>query len=110
VSDVTSAALCGLCDREVTETNFLSFHHWIPVTLHGNKWFEKKFSQEELSQGIYLCVDCHSAVHRFISEKDLGRTYNTKQRLLGHPEIRKFCRWVSSRSGVHRIAVRSSEQ
>jgi hypothetical protein len=47
-----------------------------------------------MRQGIEVCKSCHSAIHDLIpDEKELGRYYNTKKSLMGHPEIRKFVRW-----------------
>lgn len=85
---------CELCGR----VRKLTFHHLIPKTLHSNKWFEKNFSKEEMrTRGLYLCRECHSAIHRYLSEKDLGRSYNTKEKLLAHEEVGKFVEWISKR-------------
>jgi hypothetical protein len=82
--------LCQLCECEEVH----NFHHFIPRTLHSNKWFKKRFSREEMRQGIEVCKSCHQAIHSLIpDEKDLGRHYNTKPLLLAHPEIRKYVRW-----------------
>ena len=89
---------CELCDREVA----LTFHHLIPRTLHSKKWFKKNFSHEELNLGLMLCRDCHDAIHRFIPEKDLGKTYNTKEKLLAVPKVSDFCKWISTRGGRHK--------
>ena len=85
----------------------MTFHHLIPRTLHRNKWFKKRYTREELHQGLELCRDCHSAIHRFVPrEKDLGRAYFTKELLLGHEEIGKFVTWVATRAGQQRVKVR----
>ena len=69
---------CGLCLRERP----LTFHHLIPRSLHSNKWFKKRFDRERMQAGIDLCRDCHTTVHRHLSEKELGRHYNTVESLL----------------------------
>ena len=84
-------ALCELCsrDRPLTE------HHLIPRTLHSNKWFQKNFTREEMKTGLLpLCVDCHRAIHDFFDEKTLGREFNTKDKLLSHPKVQNFIKWI----------------
>ena len=84
---------CDLCKRD----SQLSFHHLIPRTLHSNKWFKKNFTKEEMNSGINLCSDCHSAIHRFISEKELGRNYNTVDKLMEDEKVKGFVEWVAKR-------------
>ena len=73
----------------------LTFHHLIPKTCHSNKWFNKQFSKEEMKKrGIYVCHDCHHFIHRQFSEKELGRTYNTRKSLLESTTIKEFVKWV----------------
>jgi hypothetical protein len=87
--------LCELCQREEAH----NFHHLIPRTLHTNKWFKKRHTREEMQQGIDVCKSCHTAVHDLIpDEKELGRRFNTKKRLLAHPKIRNYVKWKKERS------------
>jgi uncharacterized protein YlaI len=82
---------CGLCER----LKELTFHHFIPKTLHSNKYFRKMFSIEYMkTHGIDLCDDCHRQIHHFFTEKELGKNYNTKEKLLSDERVRKFLRWV----------------
>ncbi|MEL6349954.1 MAG: hypothetical protein AAFV53_43025 [Myxococcota bacterium] len=82
---------CELCGRK----RRLTFHHLIPVKLHANRWFRKRFSRDEMKhRGAMLCRDCHNAVHRFIDHKSLGREWNTVERLKTHPELSRFIDWV----------------
>jgi len=88
--------LCELCDCDKAH----NFHHFIPRTVHTNKWFRKRFSREEMRQGIELCKGCHGAIHDLIpDEKELGRHYNTRRRLLSHPRLRDYVRWKRERRG-----------
>ena len=94
---------CELCGRE----RELTFHHLIPRTTHRNKWFKKNFTRDELNRGIDLCRDCHSAIHTFIpNEKHLGRDFNTREKLLEHPELARFVEWVAHRGGKQRYRMR----
>lgn len=85
---------CELCGRD----NILTFHHLIPTCLHNNKWFRKNYTDSELSNGIYICeYDCHKEIHKFIEEKDMGKYYNTVEKLMEHPKVRKYINWVKNR-------------
>lgn len=88
---------CVLCERELPTTE----HHLIPKTNHNNKWFKKKFKKEEMkNRKINVCDDCHSAIHKFIpNEKELGKNYNTIEKLMSHPNLKKFIEWVKNRDG-----------
>lgn len=94
---------CELCAR----ARELTFHHLIPRTTHSNKWFKKNFTREEMARGLDLCADCHSAIHTLVpSEKELGRSYNTREALLDHPELARFVEWVATRTGKRRYRLR----
>ncbi len=85
---------CELCERE----NLLTFHHLIPVCLHTNKWFKKNYTREELKKGINICKeDCHKQIHLLIPEKEMGKYYNTKEKLLKHPQVKKYIKWLQKR-------------
>lgn len=82
---------CGFCGR----LKELTFHHYIPRTLHTNKLFRKLYDIDYMkSHGIDLCEDCHSAIHDFFTEKDLGKNYNSREKLLSNEKVRNFLKWV----------------
>ena len=84
---------CELCRRDPA----YNFHHFIPRTLHSNKWFKKRFDRERMAEGIDVCKLCHNAIHDLIpDEKELGRHYNTLESLLAHEEIAKYVAWKRS--------------
>jgi hypothetical protein len=86
--------LCQLCEKEEA----YNFHHFIPRTLHSNKWFKSRYSKQEMQKGLYLCKTCHRAIHNLIpKEKDLGRHYNTKERLLAHLLMANYVKWKRGR-------------
>lgn len=87
---------CLLCRRVMRSGT--TEHHLIPRTCHRNKWFQKRFSREQMRQTIPTCRDCHNAIHRFVpSEKELGRSFNTVEALMSHPDIGRFVDWVQHR-------------
>lgn len=92
------SGICLMCKRDC----LLTFHHLIPRTLHSKKWYKKVYTEEDLKRGIDICYDCHEAVHDFITEKELGKTYNTLPKLLEHAKVSNFVRWVARRPGRHK--------
>ena len=95
--DMAETGHCALCGRIAK----LTFHHLIPRTLHSNKWFKKQFTREQMNKGIDVCRECHSAVHRIADHKELGRSLNTREALLAHPEVAKFVEWVKKKRVRH---------
>lgn len=86
-----TCALCG-SDRLIT------FHHLIPRSCHGNKWFRKNFDREDMRRrGIDICRKCHSFIHRKFPEKTLGRELNTLEALLANTTIRAHLKWARKR-------------
>lgn len=89
--------LCELC---LCEEAF-NFHHFIPRTLHSNKWFKKRFTREEMRHGIYVCRQCHRTIHDLApNEKDLGRMCASLDQLRARPEIGRYIRWKQQRRGI----------
>lgn len=89
--------LCELCRADVA----WNFHHLIPRTLHSNKWFKKNFSREQMRSGIDVCKDCHRSLHKLVpSEKELGRHFNTVDKLLAHPTLAKYVAWKRRKARV----------
>lgn len=97
---------CALCLREEIA---LTFHHLIPRTLHSKKWYQKRYTVEQLNVGVDLCADCHEAIHDFITEKDLGKSYNTLELLREHPKVAKFATWIAKQRKA-RIKSRRANQ
>ena len=85
--------ICELCECE----EVYDFHHLIPRTNHNNKWFKKRYSLQEMQQGINVCKQCHKFIHNNIKEKVLGREYNTLKKLKAHPKINGYLNWKLAR-------------
>ena len=82
---------CALCGSN----KLLTFHHLIPRTLHRNKWFRKNFELTDMRErGITLCRKCHSFIHKQFSEKELGREFNSLEKLAGDERVQKFVSWA----------------
>ena len=83
--------ICEICEREKETT----FHHLIPKTLHGKKWYKKKYTQKYMKEhGINTCKDCHKTIHVFWDEKTLGKDFNTKEKILNEEKIQKHIKYV----------------
>ena len=86
---------CELCHRDKA----LTFHHLIPKKNHKIKFIRKRFSSIDLNKhGIKVCKDCHKMIHKLIPHKTLALEYNSKDKLLMHPELNKFVNWVKFQS------------
>ena len=82
---------CEFCKR----LKELSFHHYIPKTLHSNKFFKKQYDKLYMgTHGVDLCKDCHHTVHEFWTEKELGKNYNSKEKIIEDPKFSKYLLWV----------------
>lgn len=86
---------CELCGRNEPG---LTKHHLIPRTRHRNKRVKKLFSRDEMANRVlWVCRPCHHHIHRVLDEKQLALEYNTRDKLLDHPEIRQFVDWLASK-------------
>ena len=98
-----SEAGCALCERD----HPLTYHHLIPRTLHRKRWAKVRFSADALQAGIWVCRDCHDAIHRFISHRELAESHRSVEALLGHEQVGRFVRWVRTQGGRRRTARHS---
>ncbi|MEN6494514.1 MAG: hypothetical protein ABFD16_09485 [Thermoguttaceae bacterium] len=89
------AGLCELCGADEA----YNFHHFIPRTVHSNKWFKKRFTVDEMRSGLQLCKQCHETLHELIpDEKELGRHYHNLEKLLAHPSVARYVAWKRKHS------------
>ncbi len=93
---------CAICQRVETLTR----HHLIPRTRHSNRRNKRDFDRERVHQTVGICRPCHSQIHALLTEKELEREWNTVERLLEHPEIRRFAAWIASRPRGFKCASR----
>ncbi len=83
--------VCALCGRGPL---VLTFHHLIPVTVHGNQWFRQRYTRSQLADGLNLCHLCHDGIHQLFAEKELARNFNTREKLLADERMRAHIQWV----------------
>ena len=82
---------CKLCNR----VKGLTFHHLIPKTCHKNKWFKKNFTKIQLKEsGFNVCKDCHVFIHKTWKPKELGRYFNTFEKIKNDKRTKKFVGYI----------------
>ena len=75
----------------------LTRHHLFP----NSEWkrFERRrppgCEERDLRECAMVCRPCHSAVHAFASERDLGERFNTIEALLEQEPVAKFAAYQS---------------
>lgn len=53
-----------------------------------------------------ICRDCHRGIHAIFSNKELERTYNTVEALLGHEELRNMVAFIARQDPGGRVRMR----
>jgi Zn finger protein HypA/HybF involved in hydrogenase expression len=100
----TNSFECELCERLIQTTR----HHVYPKETH--EWLRKRneshYSVMELRKTIALCRMCHSAIHRFYSNRDLAIDYCSLELLLESDQVCKFAKWASSMQGRGNLRTR----
>ena len=88
---------CELCDRRIQTTR----HHVYPRECHS--WLQARdpsnFTDRLLGTTINLCTMCHSAIHRFYTNRELAEVYCSLELLLESEKVCAFAKWVSSLQG-----------
>ena len=103
MSEEPSGSGCALCERSGLP---LTRHHLIPRTRHRNKRNKREFDRDDVRQRVLLlCRDCHAQVHALLDEKQLEREYNTRERLLSHPQVARFVEWLRGRTLSGKLRV-----
>jgi hypothetical protein len=41
-----------------------------------------------------LCGDCHPVIHQYFTNTELGKLYNTVDKLLANEKVDTFVKWV----------------
>lgn len=82
---------CPLCRR----LTHLTFHHFVPRKVHRRAHFKKHFTKDQLNQGVALCRQCHSGIHRFYDEMHIAKHLSTLDSLRADPPLRTHFDWVS---------------
>ena len=76
---------CPLCKRPLILGPSVDKHHLIPKSLGGKDVIE-------------VHKICHQKIHSLFSERELLKNYNTIEKLLTHPDIINFVKWVQKKA------------
>jgi hypothetical protein len=76
---------CPLCERDIVPGS-ADKHHLIPKLKGGKN-----------GPTVNLHTVCHKKIHSTFSENELARIYNTIDKLLCHPDIQNFVKWVKNK-------------
>ena len=86
---------CELCGRPAGP---LTRHHLIPRTRHRNRRARRTFDRRDMQNRLlWVCLACHNHIHDLLTEKELERHYNTRERLLAHPDMARFVEWIAGK-------------
>lgn len=86
---------CELCGRSAGP---LTRHHLIPRTRHRNRRTRRTFDRRDMQcRLLWVCRACHNPIHDVLTEKALERHFNTRARLLTHPDVARFVRWIADK-------------
>ncbi|MEY4515992.1 MAG: hypothetical protein RL180_338 [Pseudomonadota bacterium] len=99
-----SAAACQLCGRVQLP---LTRHHLIPQSRHNKARTQRQFERADMQQSIaLLCRPCHSQVHAVLDNISLATAFYQVDLLAAHPEIARFCAWISSKPAGLKVSIR----
>ena len=77
---------CELCGCECKPT----VHHLVPQNQSRHK---NKYLKIDEGNFLWICTECHSQIHALFSNYELKELYNTKEKLMEEPRMRKFIEW-----------------
>lgn len=63
--------------------------------MHRRKRYHRHYSRETLAKGIYICRDCHDAIHRTYDEQQLAKAYATPELIGLDPKLMRHFAWLS---------------
>ena len=78
--------VCQICGLECELTK----HHLVPQVKCKNKYKEIKNDDSNI---IWICRQCHDAIHANFSESELKYSYSTLESLLESDQIKSFASW-----------------
>ena len=95
---------CIFCKRLVTRT---SEHHLIPQMKIGSRKNRRRLKEGEIEdKTVTACLPCHGHVHTLFTEKELEIEYNTVEKIMQHPDMAKFVKWVSNKPDGIKVPIK----
>lgn len=81
---------CPICDKILEMTK----HHLYPKSIQGSKWFRNHCSTDDKIKYLFLCRNCHNALHKLFTEKELGREYNSIDKIMAMEKMINYKKWA----------------
>lgn len=78
---------CPNCKR-ILEKKYFIKHHLVPRQKGGTHEDNK----------IFLCRACEKQLHNLYPNSKLKRDFNTLQKIINDPQMKKFGEWIGKRS------------
>merc|ERR1712176_700976 len=94
--------ICCICHRLIS----LTWHHLIPKETH-KEYLRAHPDATRLfcnTHGIWVCRQCHSAIHGIYSNKELMKSYWKLEMLLESVKVQKWIKYVSKRKASNHYA------
>ena len=99
---------CQLCNRPMVA---LTRHHLIPRARHNKKRNRRLFDRQDVRTRIlWICRPCHNHIHDVLTEKQMEAEYYSRDRLIAHPDIRRFVDWIGNRPAEFRPGRRNTKR
>tara|TARA_B100002019_G_C21182211_1_gene554301 strand:+ start:544 stop:852 length:309 start_codon:yes stop_codon:yes gene_type:complete len=77
---------CPICNRDMIAGPSIDEHHFIPKSRGGKS--ENK---------ILIHSVCHQKLHQTFTNKELEKEFNTPEKCVAHPMIKKFIKFISKK-------------
>ena len=68
----------------------MSAHHMIPKSRGGK-------------DTVYICSDCHSAIHAHYSNKELAKKFYSKELIIADEKLQKAFKFLSKQNTIRRF-------
>ena len=87
---------CPICGRE-TPQQFQEKHHLVPKCKKGR-------------EVVVVCINCGDQIHKLFDIRELKKELNTIEEIKNHPDIQKWVKWISKRTGDFRVSMASKKR
>ena len=77
---------CCICGRSLIKNSKIDEHHLVPKAKNG------KYGDKVLIHRV-----CHEKIHSIWTEVELANYYHTPERIVEHPVMQKFIKWVQKK-------------
>merc|ERR1712154_589863 len=100
--------VCCVCERTLP----LTWHHLIPKCTHNEYMrIHPNISRVFLNKhGIWICRQCHSAIHGIYDNKELMKSYWRLEMLLDSEKVQKWIKYVSRQKVTGHYDRRANKQ